>query len=94
MFRKFENNLNELIYSDPGAYSQFTMLSLLDLKDAAAIGRQICLCLSVGSVPVIMASEDMWTKFETFLPFNQVLEWGRVVIKWRMGLSEVNFIVE
>ena len=52
------------------------------------------MCLSVGSVPVIMASEDLGMKLETFLPFNQVLEWGRVIIMWRIGLSEVNFVVE
>ena len=70
------------------------MLPLLDLKDAHVIGRHICVCLSVGSVPVIMASEDLGMKLETFLPFNQVLEWGRVIIMWRIGLSEVNFVVE
>ena len=66
------------------------MLRLLDLNDAHTIGRQICLCLSVGSVPVVMASEDLGMKLESFLPFNQVLEWRRALIQWRMGLSEVN----
>ena len=46
------------------------------------------MCLSVGSVPVIMASEDLGMKLETFLPFNQVLEWGRVIIMWR--IADVN----
>ena len=82
-----------IIYSDPGTYSQFTMLPLLDLKDTHTIGSQICVCLSVGSVPVVVASEDLEMKLESFLPFNQVLEWERVIIKWRMGLSEVNLII-
>ena len=51
------------------------------------------MCLSVGSVPVVVASEDLEMKLESFLPFNQVLEWERVIIKWRMGLSEVNLII-
>ena len=73
-----------------GAYSQFIELPLFTMDDARDIGRKVCVCLSVGSVPVIIASKDLIMKVETFLPFNQVLDWGRALILWGRYRSEVN----
>ena len=72
------------------AYSQFFELPLLTMDDARDLGRKVCVCLSVGSVPVIIASKDFIMKVDTFLPFNQVLDWGRALIIWGKYRSEVS----
>ena len=73
-----------------GAYSQFFELPLFTMDDARDIGRKVCVSLSVGSVPAIIASKDLIMKVETFLPFNQVLDWGRALIIRGRYRSEVN----
>ena len=90
------NSFDNKIYRDQQmvgaytAYSQFFELPLFTMDDARDIGRKVCVCLSVGSVPVIIASKDLIMKVETFLPFNQVLDWGRALIIRGRYRSEVN----
>ena len=67
----------------------------MDERDSN-IGRLVCKCLSVGSVPIILASKEMEARVELLLPFNQVIDWGLAIVKWRLhearipgGLSEV-----
>ena len=55
----------------------------LDERDSN-IGDNICKCLSVGSVPVILTSKEMERRVESLLPFSQVIDWGRAILKWRV----------